>query len=58
MKIKRKIKLKNPQPKNKPWLVWELGEEIRPQCKTCNKNDRRLGSAYCGECSINYHSGL
>jgi len=41
-----------------PYYEIKLKAPENPPCKTCHKNPRRDGSAYCGKCSINFHSGL
>lgn len=33
--------------------VW-VEREYKAKCKTCNKNERRDGSAYCEECADKY----
>lgn len=42
------------QMKSKPWEVMKMVPEPIKKCNTCNKNERRQGSAYCGQCSNDY----
>lgn len=35
-----------------------LGAPINPPCKTCKKNLRRNGSAYCQQCTNKHFKGI
>lgn len=51
------VKAVNPL-RGQPYDLIKVKRAPNKPCKKCNKDPRRDGSAYCGNCSIKHYSGL